>query len=130
MRGVVLFYNVTKETDKINKNKLYYKMEVVKPVPCSPSKTMVSSSFSNLSSNDPYLSSESHSYINSNVKIFPNPTKGMIKILSDRVVEPIAVSTNPLISPLAIVIIRGLISSTLLSRIITPVIYKLLPPKI
>jgi multidrug efflux pump subunit AcrB len=43
---------------------------------------------------------------------------------------PIAVSTNPLISPLAIVIIGGLISSTLLSRIITPVIYKLLPPRI
>jgi multidrug efflux pump subunit AcrB len=43
---------------------------------------------------------------------------------------PIAVSTNPLLSPLAIVIIGGLISSTLLSRIITPVIYKLLPPTI
>jgi multidrug efflux pump subunit AcrB len=43
---------------------------------------------------------------------------------------PIAVSTNPLISPLAIVIIGGLISSTLLSRIITPVIYKLLPPEV
>lgn len=43
---------------------------------------------------------------------------------------PIAISTNPLISPLAIVIIGGLISSTLLSRIVTPVIYKLVPPKI
>lgn len=43
---------------------------------------------------------------------------------------PIAISTNPLISPLAVVIIGGLISSTLLSRIITPVIYKLIPPKI
>ena len=43
---------------------------------------------------------------------------------------PIAVSTNPMLSPLAIVIIGGLISSTLLSRIITPVIYKLLPPTI
>ena len=43
---------------------------------------------------------------------------------------PIAVSTNPLISPLAIVIIGGLISSTMLSRIVTPVIYKLIPPKI
>lgn len=43
---------------------------------------------------------------------------------------PIAISTNPLISPLAIVIIGGLISSTLLSRIVTPVLYKLLPPKI
>lgn len=43
---------------------------------------------------------------------------------------PIAISTNPLISPLAIVMIGGLISSTLLSRIITPVVYKLIPPRI
>jgi multidrug efflux pump subunit AcrB len=43
---------------------------------------------------------------------------------------PIAISVNPMLSPLAIVIIGGLISSTLLSRIITPVIYKLLPPRI
>jgi multidrug efflux pump subunit AcrB len=43
---------------------------------------------------------------------------------------PIAWSTNPLISPLAIVLIGGLISSTLLSRIVTPVVYKLLPPSI
>jgi multidrug efflux pump subunit AcrB len=43
---------------------------------------------------------------------------------------PIAISTNPLISPLAIVIIGGLISSTLLSRIVTPVVYKLIPPKV
>lgn len=43
---------------------------------------------------------------------------------------PIAWSSNPLISPLATVMIGGLISSTLLSRIVTPVIYKLIPPKI
>lgn len=43
---------------------------------------------------------------------------------------PIALSTNPLISPLAIVLIGGLISSALLSRIVTPVMYKLLPPKV
>ena len=43
---------------------------------------------------------------------------------------PIAVSTNPLISPLAIVLIGGLISSTLLSRVVTPVIYQLMPPKV
>ena len=43
---------------------------------------------------------------------------------------PIAISTNPLISPLAIVMIGGLISSTLLSRIITPVVYKLIPPRV
>lgn len=43
---------------------------------------------------------------------------------------PIATSTNPLISPLAIVLIGGLISSTLLSRIVTPIIYELIPPAI
>ncbi|MFN8713355.1 MAG: efflux RND transporter permease subunit [Bacteroidota bacterium] len=43
---------------------------------------------------------------------------------------PIAISTNPLIAPLAIVLIGGLISSTLLSRVVTPVIYKLIPPKV
>jgi multidrug efflux pump subunit AcrB len=43
---------------------------------------------------------------------------------------PIALSTNPLISPLADVLIGGLVSSTLLSRVITPVVYKLLPPTV
>lgn len=43
---------------------------------------------------------------------------------------PLALEANPLYSPLAWVLIGGLISSTLLSRIVTPVLYKLLPPKI
>ena len=43
---------------------------------------------------------------------------------------PLAISANPLISPLALVLIGGLVSSTFLSRIITPVMYKLLPPAI
>jgi len=43
---------------------------------------------------------------------------------------PIALSSNPLIAPLAIVMIGGLISSTILSRIITPIVYKLMPPKV
>lgn len=43
---------------------------------------------------------------------------------------PIAWSSNPLISPLAIVMIGGLISSTLLSRVVTPVVYKLIPPEV
>lgn len=43
---------------------------------------------------------------------------------------PLAISTNPLISPLALVLIGGLITSTLLSRIVTPVMYKLIPPTI
>jgi multidrug efflux pump subunit AcrB len=43
---------------------------------------------------------------------------------------PIAISTNPLISPLAIVMIGGLISSTILSRVVTPVIYKMIPPAV
>jgi multidrug efflux pump subunit AcrB len=43
---------------------------------------------------------------------------------------PLAIEGNPLYSPLALVIIGGLISSTLLSRLVTPVMYKLLPPKV
>lgn len=43
---------------------------------------------------------------------------------------PIALSSNPLISPLAIVLIGGLVSSTLLSRVVTPVVYKLIPPRV
>jgi len=43
---------------------------------------------------------------------------------------PIALNSNPLVSPLALVLIGGLISSTLLSRIVTPVVYKLIPPKV
>ncbi len=43
---------------------------------------------------------------------------------------PLAVQGSGLYSPLAIVIIGGLISSTLLARLVTPVMYKLLPPSI
>jgi multidrug efflux pump subunit AcrB len=43
---------------------------------------------------------------------------------------PLAVQGSGLYSPLAIVIIGGLISSTLLSRLVTPVLYELLPPVI
>ncbi|CAD0002134.1 efflux RND transporter permease subunit [Flavobacterium chungangense] len=43
---------------------------------------------------------------------------------------PLALNPNPQISPLAIVLIGGLISSTILSRIVTPVMYKLIPPTI
>jgi multidrug efflux pump subunit AcrB len=43
---------------------------------------------------------------------------------------PLAIEANPLYSPLALVLIGGLISSTLLSRLVTPVMYKLLPPKV
>ncbi|HEX6432407.1 MAG TPA: efflux RND transporter permease subunit, partial [Niastella sp.] len=43
---------------------------------------------------------------------------------------PLVLENNPLYSPLALVIIGGLISSTLLTRIVTPVLYKLLAPKI
>jgi multidrug efflux pump subunit AcrB len=43
---------------------------------------------------------------------------------------PLAWNPNPLISPLAIVLIGGLISSTILSRIVTPIMYKLIPPSI
>lgn len=43
---------------------------------------------------------------------------------------PLAVERNPLYSPLALVLIGGLISSTLLSRLVTPIMYKLLPPAV
>jgi multidrug efflux pump subunit AcrB len=43
---------------------------------------------------------------------------------------PLALEGNPLYSPLALVLIGGLISSTLLSRLVTPVMYKLLPPRV
>jgi multidrug efflux pump subunit AcrB len=43
---------------------------------------------------------------------------------------PIALSKSGLYSPLAWVIIGGLITSTLLARLVTPVMYKLIPPKI
>jgi len=41
---------------------------------------------------------------------------------------PLAIQGSGLYSPLAIVIIGGLVSSTLLARLVTPVMYKLLPP--
>jgi multidrug efflux pump subunit AcrB len=43
---------------------------------------------------------------------------------------PIALGHSSLYSPLAFVIIGGLITSTLLARLVTPVMYKLIPPKI
>lgn len=43
---------------------------------------------------------------------------------------PLALEENPLYSPLSYVMIGGLISSTLLSRIVTPVLYKLLAPRV
>jgi multidrug efflux pump subunit AcrB len=43
---------------------------------------------------------------------------------------PLAVQGSGLYSPLAIVIIGGLVSSTLLGRLVTPVMYKMLPPPI
>jgi multidrug efflux pump subunit AcrB len=43
---------------------------------------------------------------------------------------PLVLESSPLISPLAIVLIGGLISSTLLSRLVTPVLYYLIPPEI
>jgi multidrug efflux pump subunit AcrB len=43
---------------------------------------------------------------------------------------PIALGHSALYSPLAYVIIGGLITSTLLARLVTPVMYKLIPPTI
>jgi multidrug efflux pump subunit AcrB len=41
---------------------------------------------------------------------------------------PLALEGSGLYSPLAWTIIGGLIASTLLARLVTPVVYKLLPP--
>ncbi|WP_442590987.1 efflux RND transporter permease subunit [Pedobacter sp. AW31-3R] len=43
---------------------------------------------------------------------------------------PLVIEYSELYSPLALVLIGGLLSSTLLSRLVTPVMYKLLPPKV
>jgi multidrug efflux pump subunit AcrB len=43
---------------------------------------------------------------------------------------PLAIQGSGLYSPLAVVIIGGLVSSTLLARLVTPVMYKLLPPAV
>ena len=41
---------------------------------------------------------------------------------------PLALQNSSLYSPMAWVIIGGLITSTLLARLVTPVVYKLMPP--
>ena len=43
---------------------------------------------------------------------------------------PIALSSSGIYSPLAWVIIGGLITSTMLARLVTPVMYKLMPPEV
>lgn len=43
---------------------------------------------------------------------------------------PLVLENSPLISPLAWVLIGGLISSMMLSRIVTPLLYKMLPPRV
>src|SRR5678809_296392 len=43
---------------------------------------------------------------------------------------PLALQNIGLYSPMSWVIIGGLISSTLLARLVTPVMYKLIPPEI
>jgi multidrug efflux pump subunit AcrB len=43
---------------------------------------------------------------------------------------PLIIEYNPLYSPLAMVLVGGIISSTIAARFVTPVLYRLLPPKI
>jgi len=43
---------------------------------------------------------------------------------------PLVWEYSPLYSPLALVLIGGIASSTLLARIVTPAVYKLVAPKI
>ena len=43
---------------------------------------------------------------------------------------PLALERSALYSPLALVILGGLVSSTVLARVVTPVLYELLPPDV
>jgi multidrug efflux pump subunit AcrB len=43
---------------------------------------------------------------------------------------PLVLEHSALYSPLAVVLVGGLVSSTILARIVTPVLYRLLPPPI
>jgi multidrug efflux pump subunit AcrB len=43
---------------------------------------------------------------------------------------PLALQGNGMYSPLAWVMIGGLVASTLVARVVTPVVYKLIPPAI
>ena len=43
---------------------------------------------------------------------------------------PLVLERSSLYSPLALVILGGLVSSTILTRVVTPVLYKLLAPSI
>jgi multidrug efflux pump subunit AcrB len=43
---------------------------------------------------------------------------------------PLALQGNEMYSPLAWVMIGGLIASTLVARVVTPVVYKLIPPSV
>ena len=43
---------------------------------------------------------------------------------------PMALQGNAMYSPLAWVLIGGLVASTLVARVVTPVVYKLIPPTI
>lgn len=43
---------------------------------------------------------------------------------------PLIIEYSPLYSPLALVLVGGIISSTLLARFVTPAVYKLVPPEV
>jgi putrescine transport system permease protein len=64
--------------------------------------------------------------------VIPSLLGGAENLMIGRVVWDEMFSSNnwPRACALAIVMIGGLISSTLLSRIITPVVYKLIPPRV
>ena len=43
---------------------------------------------------------------------------------------PLVLEYSPLYSPLALVLIGGILSSTLLGRVVTPAVYKLVGPRV
>ncbi len=70
---------------------VYYKIEVLKSVPCSPSKAEIGSSVSNISSNDPYLSTETYNSTGWDIRVFPNPTVGRVELQSKEPIQKIII---------------------------------------
>jgi photosystem II stability/assembly factor-like uncharacterized protein len=60
---------------------VYYQIEVVKPIPCSISKSLIISSRSNISTNNPSTNVNYYSQNPSEVQLYPNPFDNELKIV-------------------------------------------------